>query len=89
MVLDYERFDLRNVDHLMVEQIWILSTESLPTAAIHFSKIRDDNGALLHWKEVASGARMPALGAAPAARDLAFLFGRGLETAAITGGWLG
>jgi hypothetical protein len=89
LMFDHERLDLWNVDHLMAMRFWILTTERLTATAAGCGEMGDDIRALLRWKEGAARARMTVLAAALAAGALALLFGRGLETLAITGWRLG
>ncbi|MFN7677821.1 MAG: hypothetical protein ACK5QW_04390 [Cyanobacteriota bacterium] len=67
-------------------RIWILTADSLPATAAGGKDMKDDPGALLGWEKVATGTRMTIQATALAARALALLLDRGIETTAITGG---
>jgi hypothetical protein len=49
LVLDHERLDLWNIDHLMAVRFWILTTKSLTATAPRSGEMRDDIRALLCW----------------------------------------
>jgi hypothetical protein len=89
LMFDHERLDHWNVDHLMAMWFWILTTKGLTATTAGSGEMGDDIRALLHWKEVEAHARMTVLAAVLAASALALLFGKGLETTAITGWRLG
>lgn len=85
LVLDHERHDLRDVDHLVADRFRIIPTQRLATTAAVAGMMGNQVLALLGRKQVAACTGMALLATALATRGFALPLACGLKTAAVTG----
>ena len=85
LVLDHERHDHWDVDHLVAERFRIIPTQRLATTAAVAGMMENHVLALLGRKLVAARTGMALLATAPATRGFALPLACGFKTAAITG----